>query len=187
MDVMGVGESSVALWRTPKPGRGPVHRDSPEASVGGGGGGGRPEGEPGTAPSPPWWEEEGKAGPWGPEGEPARRGCCQGGHRGAGGKGASPQGDHLGLKGLSPGRACPGRPLCPWLPSQGQTFPDVGSHRRGGEDRGQVGAAPSPLSPAAGGHASKHQAQGWELSADGEAAVPHQTSQANSDACQILL
>ena len=39
MDVMGVGESSVALWRTPKPGRGPVHRDSPEASVGGWGGG----------------------------------------------------------------------------------------------------------------------------------------------------
>lgn len=53
----------------------------------------RREGEPGTALSPPCWEEEGKAGPWGPGGEPAWRGCCHGGHRGAGGgEGANPQG-----------------------------------------------------------------------------------------------
>lgn len=69
---------------------------------------GRHEGEPGTAPSCPCWEEEGKAGPWGPGGEPTRRNCCQGGHRAAGGG----EGANLrvwgspSLEGLSPGRAC---------------------------------------------------------------------------------
>lgn len=88
----GTGRSGVAMKKKqPKVWQGPCTERQPPRPVWEAGRGSH-KGEPGTAPSPPCWEEEAKAGPWGPGGEPARRGCCQGGHRGAGsGEGANPR------------------------------------------------------------------------------------------------
>lgn len=54
------------------------------------------------------------------------------------------------------------RLLCPWLLSQGQTFPGLQGCHRAGEGR-QVGAIPMPWSPTARGLASGSQSKGWEL------------------------
>lgn len=54
------------------------------------------------------------------------------------------------------------RLLCPWLLSQGQTFPGLQGHHSAGEGR-QVGAIPMPWSPTARGLASGSQSKGWEL------------------------
>lgn len=54
------------------------------------------------------------------------------------------------------------RLLCPWLLSQGQTFPGLQGHHSAGEGS-QVGAIPMPWSPTARGHASGSQTKGWEL------------------------
>lgn len=136
-----------------------------------------------------------------PSGGPIQRGSHQGGYGRLGnrGEGRGP----LGQEGSQPGGAGgeegaglhpPGteqglprhRPLCPWLPSQGQTF--AGGAISAGAVRGQVGAAQVPLSPAAGGRLSRSQAKG-QGSADGEVRVQDEDwGQASPDVslCRVL-
>lgn len=118
----------MALGRSPEPGRGPVQRESLQGLCGGLGGAG-PKGAGNSAlPSLVGGGGEGRS-------LGAQRRACQEGllpERPQRWGGSKSSGWPPGPKGPEPRQGLPGQtPLCPWPPSQGQTFPDVGSRTEG--------------------------------------------------------
>lgn len=114
-------------------------------------------------PSPPCWKKVGKAeGPRGQEeSQPGRAAAKEATEELVCG-GKSPEcGGHWGPVGPSPGRACPDKGhSVPGFPLKGRPSQVCGAIVESGRVGGPWGRASVPLSPAAGGRASRSQGQG---------------------------